>query len=306
MIYTVTANPSIDYVMNVPTLDLGLVNRANHDVKLPGGKGINVSQILTQLQIPSIARGFVGGFTGQFIEQSLQQKKIKTQFTTVHSDSRINVKVKTDADEETEINGVGPTISQKEQQDFENQFSDLTPEDIVVMSGSLPASLSVDFYKDLLPTIQAANSQFVIDTTGQALLETLPFHPLLVKPNHHELAELFDTKINDFDDIIKYGRKLLDLGAQHVLVSMAGDGAILVTKEHAYLGNAPKGKLVNSVGSGDSMIAGFVGTFAQTNDALESFKMGLACGTATAFSEDLASRSKIDEIYPQITIKTLQ
>ncbi|UTC10437.1 1-phosphofructokinase [Latilactobacillus curvatus] len=301
MIYTITANPSIDYVIQLEKLNTGNVNRVQSDVKLPGGKGINVSRILAELALPSVALGFVGGFTGQFIQSKLNNASIDCRFTEVEEDTRINVKLK-DNTEETEINGQGPHISAEAVANLKQQLTKLEAGDIIFMSGSLPPNLPASFYKDLIPLIQAHNAEFVIDTTGQALLDTLAEKPLVIKPNHHELAELFDTHFANQSEIIAAGRKLLDQGAQHVLVSMAGDGALLITPDHAYLGSTPKGTVINSVGAGDSMIAGFVGTFAQHHDALAAFKTSLACGSATAFSEDLATSAKINELLPQIEI----
>ncbi|KRL98467.1 1-phosphofructokinase [Liquorilactobacillus satsumensis] len=302
MIYTVTVNPSIDYIVQLQELTLGEVNRMDYDTKLPGGKGINVSRILRELGHENIALGFLGGFTGRFVEESLKAKKLKTSFTQIADDTRINVKVK--AQNETEINGKGPQISENEVQAFEKEFDKLAKGDVVILSGSLAPSLNENFYFDLIKIIRAKGAEFVIDTTGESLMKALKEHPLVVKPNHHELAELFGVKFNGMDDIVTYGKKLLDLGAQHVLISMAGDGGLLITPNEVYYSAAPKGTVINSVGAGDSMIGGFVGTFAATKDPLESFHYGLACGSATAFSEDLADRKKIDEILPEIKVES--
>ncbi|MFD1471365.1 1-phosphofructokinase [Companilactobacillus mishanensis] len=306
MIYTITANPSIDYVLQVDALNNGEVNRTTSDVKLPGGKGINVSIILKELELDSTALGFVGGATGLMFEKLLQKKNLNTSFTTVEDDTRINVKINaTKQDEETEINGTGPAISADEKSAFLDQLKQVGNDDVVIMSGSLPKQIADTFYLDIAKMIQAQGADFVIDTTGQALLDTLPLHPLVVKPNNHELADLFNTTFKSEQDIVDNARKLLDKGAKHVLVSMAGDGALLVTKDHVYKANAPKGTVINSVGAGDSMIAGFVGTFMKTKDAIESFHEGAACGSATAFSQDIAVRSKINEVYNDITVSQL-
>ncbi|MFT9212865.1 1-phosphofructokinase [Liquorilactobacillus ghanensis] len=301
MIYTVTVNPSIDYIVQLPELTLGEVNRMSYDTKLPGGKGINVSRILKELGHKNVALGFVGGFTGEFVEKTLKEKALTTNFTHVAADTRINVKIK--AQNETEINGQGPQLTDTEIAEFKQQFDHLTAEDVVILSGSLVPSLTTDFYFELIKIIREHGAEFVIDTTGESLLRTLKEHPLVVKPNHHELAELFNVKLDSLADIVKYGRKLLVMGARHVLISMAGDGGLLITPDEVYFSPAPKGKVINSVGAGDSMIGGFVGTFAATHDPVESFRYGLACGSATAFSEDLADRAKINEILPQIEIK---
>lgn len=303
MIYTITVNPSIDYVLQLKALTTGEVNRTTSDVKLPGGKGINVSRILKALNINSMALGFVGGATGSMFEELLAQHDLKTSFTRVKEDTRINVKINAvDQNEETEINGAGPNIRTSEKQTFMDNLNEIGKGDIVVMAGSLCKNLNNNFYLDIAKKIQKQGAEFVIDTTGQALLDTLPLHPLVVKPNHHELADLFNVTFKNDQEIITYARKLLEKGAKHALVSMAGDGALLVTKDKAYKANAPKGTVINSVGAGDSMIAGFAGTFMETNDPIESFHMGAACGSATAFSQDIAVKAKIDEVYKNISI----
>ncbi|AKP66499.1 1-phosphofructokinase [Companilactobacillus ginsenosidimutans] len=306
MIYTITANPSIDYVLQVDTLATGKVNRTTTDVKLPGGKGINVSRILNELQLDSTALGFVGGATGSMFENLLKQHNLKTSFTKVTNDTRINVKINaTKQNEETEINGTGPEISAEEKQSFLNQLKSVGNGDVVIMAGSLPQQVETTFYLDIAKVIKDQGADFVIDTTGQALLDTLPLNPLVVKPNNHELADLFNVTFNSEQDIVDNARKLLDQGAKHALVSMAGDGALLVTKDHVYKANAPKGQVINSVGAGDSMIAGFVGTFMKTKDPIESFHEGAACGSATAFSQDIAVKNKIDDVYKNISISQL-
>lgn len=301
MIYTVTVNPSIDYIVQLNELTLGEVNRMDYDNKLPGGKGINVSRILKELGLDNTAWGFLGGFTGEFVKEALEKTGLKTNFTLIKADTRINVKIK--AQVETEINGRGPELTKEEIADFTAQFDKLTADDVVIFAGSLVPSLSDDFYFDLIKVIRQKGAQFVIDTTGESLLKTLPENPLVVKPNNHELAELFGVKLNSIDDIVKYGKKLLEMGAQHVLISMAGDGGLMITKDKVYRSYAPKGTVINSVGAGDSMIGGFTGTYAKTKDPLEAFRYGLACGSATAFSEDLADAKKINEILPLIEIE---
>ncbi|MDE6376483.1 MAG: 1-phosphofructokinase [Ligilactobacillus sp.] len=301
MIYTVTVNPSIDYIVQLNELTLGEVNRMDYDNKLPGGKGINVSRILKELGLDNTAWGFLGGFTGEFVKEALEKTGLKTNFTLIKADTRINVKIKAQA--ETEINGRGPELTKEEIAAFTAQFDKLTADDVVIFAGSLVPSLSDDFYFDLIKVIRQKGAQFVIDTTGESLLKTLPENPLVVKPNNHELAELFGVKLNSIDDIVKYGKKLLEMGAQHVLISMAGDGGLMITKDKVYRSYAPKGTVINSVGAGDSMIGGFTGTYAKTKDPLEAFRYGLACGSATAFSEDLADAKKINEILPMIEIE---
>ncbi|GGN95917.1 1-phosphofructokinase [Saccharibacillus kuerlensis] len=303
MIYTVTLNPSIDYIVEVENLQLDALNRMKRDLKLPGGKGINVSRILSRLGVENTALGFLGGFTGRFIEDVLQSESIVTEFVNVQDDTRINIKLKHGS--ETEINGQGPQIGNTEADALVQKLRALTKEDVVVLSGSVPPSLGGSFYERLIAVIKEQGARFVIDTTGEALLKALPHGPLLVKPNHHELAELFGVEIEGQEDLIKYGRKLLEMGAENVLISMAGDGALLVTEEQVYHANVPKGEVKNSVGAGDSMIAGFVGTLSKTGDPLEALRTGTASGSATAFSDDLAELAKIDSLLPQVQVNPI-
>ncbi|MEG0679793.1 MAG: 1-phosphofructokinase [Carnobacterium sp.] len=303
MIYTVTLNPSIDYIIEVPTFNLGSLNRMTSDLKLPGGKGINVSRVLKQLGHHSTALGFLGGFTGEFIQEWLNSEEINTQFTPIKGDTRINVKLK--SDQETEINAVGPIIKNVEANDFLNVFEQLTSEDIVILSGNQPTSLPNDFYQKIIIKIKSLGADFVMDTTGQTLLNSLAFHPLLVKPNHHELAEMFQVTFDSVEEMIPYGKKLIKMGASYALVSMAGDGALFFTKDEVYQSTVPKGIVKNSVGAGDSMIAGFVGTLLKENNPQLAFKTGVATGSATAFSDDLAKKSEIEHLISQVTISSI-
>ncbi|MEK3769482.1 1-phosphofructokinase [Paenibacillus sp. FSL R7-0048] len=300
MIYTVTLNPSIDYIVEVEDLRLGDLNRMKRDLKLPGGKGINVSRVLNQLGVQNKAMGFLGGFTGRYIEDWLHEESISSDFVFVSDDTRINIKLK--HGEETEINGVGPVIHDPEANALLQKLAALNAEDVVILSGSVPPSLGADFYDKLIAVCKQSGAEFVIDTTGAALQKALAYQPLLVKPNHHELAELFGVTIDTREEIITYGRKLLDAGAKNVLVSMAGEGALFITEQGVYHANAPSGKVKNSVGAGDSMIAGFVGTLSLTGDLLEAFRAGVASGSATAFSDDLADREFIEQLRPLIQI----
>ncbi|AYW50488.1 1-phosphofructokinase [Tetragenococcus halophilus] len=304
MIYTLTLNPSIDYIVHIKQLNTGNVNRMTEDFKLPGGKGINVSRILQRIGSSSCALGFLGGFTGDFIEKWLVEEGIRSQFTKVEQDTRINVKLK--AEEETEINGLGPDLNDDEINRLKFTLSELiTNGDIVVLSGSTPGSLREGFYQELVKIIKENGAEFVIDTTGDDLLAALPEKPLLVKPNNHELAELYHTNLQSLDDIITYGKKLLTDGAKNVIISMAGDGALLITEDGTYLSNVLKHEVKNSVGAGDSMIAGFIGEFSKSKDALEAFKWGVACGSATTFSDDLASGKFINELLTEVTVKKI-
>lgn len=302
MIYTVTLNPSIDFIVRLDSLETGSVNRMTSDDKYVGGKGINVSRILHRLGIESKATGFVGGFTGAFIRDGLTAEGIAHQFVTVAEDTRINVKIK--ADTETEINGAGPVISADKMAELESQLGQLTAEDVVVFAGSAPASLGNQVYNRLIPLVRETGAQVVCDFEGQTLLDSLAHQPLLVKPNNHELEAIFGVELNGLDDVERYAREILAKGAQNVIVSMAGDGALLVTPEAAYFAKPIKGVVKNSVGAGDSMVAGFTGKLVETGDPVEALKWGVACGTATAFSDDLADMSFIIETYQKVEVET--
>ncbi|MBT8823463.1 1-phosphofructokinase [Lactobacillus delbrueckii subsp. bulgaricus] len=304
MIYTVTVNPALDYVLQLPEVKEGETNRSSDTQFLAGGKGINVSQILNQLGVDNTAWGFVGGFTGEELIRQLNVKKISSDFVRISDDTRVNVKIH--AQEETEINAAGPDITDQEVAAFKSRLDDLEAGDVVVLSGSLTPSLPTDFYESLLPLIREKGAEFVVDTTGEALLRTLKFNPLVIKPNHHELADLFDTSFSSTADMLEAAKKLQKLGAQNVMISMAGEGAYLVTADHVYHANAATGTAVNSVGAGDSMIAGFVGTWFEKHDAAEGLRVGSACGGATAFTEDIAIKSQIDAVLPQIKIDVVE
>lgn len=304
MIYTVTVNPALDYVLQLPEVKDGETNRSSDTQFLAGGKGINVSQILNQLGVDNTAWGFVGGFTGEELIRQLNVKKISSDFVRISDDTRVNVKIH--AQEETEINAAGPDITAQEVAAFKSRLDDLEAGDVVVLSGSLAPSLPTDFYESLLPLIREKGAEFVVDTTGEALLRTLKFNPLVIKPNHHELADLFDTSFSSTADMLEAAKKLQKMGAQNVMISMAGEGAYLVTADHVYHANAATGTAVNSVGAGDSMIAGFVGTWFEKHDAAEGLRVGSACGGATAFTEDIAIKSQIDAVLPQIKIDVVE
>ncbi|CAM3001781.1 1-phosphofructokinase [Streptococcus acidominimus] len=301
MIYTVTLNPSIDYIVRLETVSVGHVNRMASDDKYAGGKGINVSRVLNRLAIDNTATGFIGGFTGHFITDQLEHEGITTAFVPVSQDTRINVKIK--ADQETEINGQGPVISAQELANLKDQLAHLTSDDVVVFAGSAPSNLGNQVYKELLPIAKEAGAAIVCDFEGQTLLDSLAYKPLLVKPNNHELEAIFEVTLTSLDDIETYARKILEMGAQNVLISMAGDGALLVTQEAAYFAKPIKGRVKNSVGAGDSMVAGFTGELVKSGDALEALKWGVACGTATTFSDDLASIDFIKETYQKVEVE---
>lgn len=301
MIYTLTLNPSIDYVIDVENLELGKVNRTTKDFKFPGGKGINVSRILGNQNTKNIALGFLGGFTGKFIEDSLINLGVKTEFIKVNGDSRINVKIK--SNKETEINGAGPTISTENLNSLFEKLDKLAEDDILVLAGSIPATLPKTLYLQIQEKVSQKNVKVVVDTSGKALLEAIKNKPFLIKPNNHEIEEIFDIKINSEKELIQYGKKLVSLGAENVIISMAGDGALLLNKDGVFKGNAPKGKVKNSVGAGDSLVGGFLAKYVETKDLLASFKNGIASGSASAFSLDLALAEDVEKLLPIIKIQ---
>lgn len=303
MIYTVTLNPSIDFIVRLDHLELGSVNRMTSDDKFAGGKGINVSRILQRLDVDNTATGFIGGFTGRFVENGLIVEGIKTNFVQVSEDTRINVKIK--AGEETEINGAGPKISDEKLEELKAILAGLSSEDTVVFAGSAPSSLGNQVYNTLIPIAKKAGAEVVCDFEGQTLLDSLNYQPLLVKPNNHELADIFDVELNGLEDIEKYAREILAKGAKNVIISMAGDGALLVTPEAAYFAKPIKGTVKNSVGAGDSMVAGFTGEYVKSGDPIEALKWGVACGTATTFSNDLATAEFIKETYQEVEVEKL-
>ena len=295
MIYTVTLNPSIDYIVRLDKVFIGSVNRMDSDDKFAGGKGINVSRVLKRLGMENTATGFSGGFTGKFITDTLEEEGISSHFVEVEQDTRINVKIKADA--ETEINGPGPEISSQKLEELEKFLSSLTSEDTVVFAGSSPKNLGNVVYKELIGLTRKTGAQVVCDFEGQTLLDSLEFEPLLVKPNNHELGDIFGVKLESLDQIESYARQILDKGAQHVIISMAGDGA--------YFAKPIKGNVKNSVGAGDSMVAGFTGEFVRSGDVIQAFKWGVACGTATTFSDDLATADYIKEIYEKVEVEKI-
>lgn len=303
MIYTVTLNPSIDFIVRLDHLELGSVNRMTSDDKFAGGKGINVSRILQRLDVDNTATGFIGGFTGCFVENGLIAEGIKTNFVQVSEDTRINVKIK--AGEETEINGAGPKISDEKLEELKAILAGLSSEDTVVFAGSAPSSLGNQVYNTLIPIAKKAGAEVVCDFEGQTLLDSLNYQPLLVKPNNHELADIFGVELNGLEDIEKYAREILAKGAKNVIISMAGDGALLVTPEAAYFAKPIKGTVKNSVGAGDSMVAGFTGEYVKSGDPIEALKWGVACGTATTFSNDLATAEFIKETYQEVEVEKL-
>ena len=303
MIYTVTLNPSIDYVIKMDHLNTGHVNRVNSENVYPGGKGINVSRILKTLGKDNVATGFISGFTGDFIEKSLHDLKVSSDFIKLENGfTRINVKVK--SDEETEINGQGPHISDEKLQELFDKLARLNKGDILVLAGSIPSTLDESLYEKIMVKVKEIGIKVVVDATKNLLLNVLKFNPFLIKPNNHELEEIFGVKLYNMDDIATYAKKLQDMGARNVLVSMGKDGALLLTEdEDIYVSSAPKGNVINSVGAGDSMVAGFICGYVNTNSYEEALKLGAASGSATAFSSDLAERELIYKLLKEIKVE---
>lgn len=293
MIYTVTFNPSLDYVIQVDKLVPGEINRTTHEAVYPGGKGNNVSVILSNLGHSSKALGFTAGFTGEALENMLKEFGCDTAFIRLPEGStRINVKI--NAGEETEINGQGPVITEEAQQALFEQLDALKKEDILVLAGSIPNTLPSDIYERILEHLQGRGIHFVVDATKDLLLKVLKYHPFLIKPNNHELGEMFGVTLKNRDEIVAYAKKLQEMGAENVLVSMAGDGAILLTEDGViYEAKPPKGKVLNSVGAGDSMVAGFLTGYLNTGDYEKAFRLGVVTGSATAFQYWLATKEDI-------------
>ena len=293
MIYTVTFNPSLDYIVSVDDFKLGLTNRTSSELILPGGKGTNVSTVLKNLGFESTALGFVAGFTGNEIVKRLNDMGIKSDFISIENGiSRINLKLK--SIDGTEINGAGPDISEEKVNKLMDKLNQLKEGDVLVLAGSIPSSMSDNIYRDIMADLKDRGVMIVVDATKDLLLNVLEYHPFLIKPNNHELGEIFDVKLITREEVIPYGRKLQEKGARNVLVSMAGEGAVLIAEDgQVFDAPAPKGKLINGVGAGDSMVAGFVAGWIEKQDYEYAFHMGVASGSASAFSENLATKEII-------------
>ena len=299
MVYTVTFNPAIDYVIHMDEIRLGATNRTAREEMYFGGKGINVSIVLKELEIESRALGFIAGFTGEAIEKALSDMGIATDFVRLKAgNSRINVKIK--SNQETEINAQGPDIDDEAIEALFQKIDEISDEDILILAGSIPASLPSDMYQRILERISKKKVRVVVDATKDLLLKVLEYKPFLIKPNNHELGEMFGVELSDDREIEEYARKLKAMGAQNVLVSMAGDGAMLIDEDGAkHRCGVCQGTVKNSVGAGDSMVAGFVaGTI--NGDYEYALRLGTAAGGATAFSEGLAKRDDINELIKQL------
>lgn len=305
MIYTVTFNPALDYVVRVFEFHSGRLNKTEEELLLPGGKGLNVSEVLTNLGEKTTALGFIGGFTGDEIARLESERGVICDFVKVEGNSRINVKLK--SAQETEINANGPEITTENLLELYRKLQKLQSGDILVLAGSIPRSIPDTAYSDIMTRLENKGIRIIVDAASSLLVNVLDNKPFLIKPNHIELADLFKAQIGtDKELIVKYARKLLEKGAQNVLVSMGGDGAILVCSDNrVFYAAAPKGEVVNSVGAGDSMVAGFIYGLNKSGDFSDALRWGIACGSASTFSEYLAIKEDVLVLYDNIGVEML-
>lgn len=301
MIYTVTFNPSLDYIVSVPDFKLGLTNRTDSELMLPGGKGINVSIVLKNLGMESTALGFMAGFTGDEISRKVEDIGVKADFIKISQGiSRINLKLK--SIDGTEINGQGPAIGQEQVELLLKKLDTLQEGDVLVLAGSIPASMPDDIYRNIMKRLEDKGILIVVDATKDLLINVLEYHPFLIKPNNHELGEIFHVTLKTKNEVIPYAKKLQEQGARNVLVSMAGEGAVLVAEDGTVIkAPAPTGELKNAVGAGDSMVAGFMAGWLEQKDYKHAFCMGVATGSASAFSENLATKEEAEKVYRRVT-----
>lgn len=304
MLYTVTFNPSLDYIVSVDDFKLGLTNRTTQELMFPGGKGINVSIVLKNLGYETTALGFTAGFVGNEIKRRVEKLGIASDFINIDEGiSRINVKLK--SIDGTEINGMGPDISPDKVDELMQHLDKLKSGDILFLAGSIPSSMPDDIYSRIMERMQDKGIEIVVDATKDLLLNVLKYHPFLVKPNNHELGEIFKVDLKTRESVIPYGIKLREMGAKNVLISMAGEGAVLIAENNeVYKAPAPKGTLVNAVGAGDSMVAGFMSGWLDSHNYETAFYTGIACGSASAFSENLATRPEVEDILNQLKGET--
>lgn len=296
MIYTVTFNPSLDYVVDVENFRPGLTNRTTKEAIYAGGKGINVSIVLKNLGYDSTALGFLAGFTGQEIRRLMEEQGVQADFIEVSEGiSRINMKLR--SQEESEINGMGPAIGEQDIEKLYRKLDQLRDGDVLVLAGSIPSVMPESMYMDIMKYLSDKDLKIAVDATRDLLLNVLQYHPFIIKPNNHELGEIFGVTIKNKQEVVHYAKELQQKGATNVIVSMAGEGAVFVGEDGSvYESEAPSGKVVNSVGAGDSMVAGFLAGYMNTGDYKEAFKMGVCTGSASAFSEQLATKSEVESI----------
>lgn len=303
MIYTVTLNPSIDYIVHVEKFIEGSLNRSTKDYINVGGKGIMVSKLLRNIGVDNVALGFLGGFTGAYIKDWFEENDFKENFVELEENTRINVKLK--SDKESEINAQGPHISNDKKEEFIKSVENIKKGDTIIVSGSNALGLDEGIFFEIIKECDKKGADFVIDTTGKALLESIKSSPLLIKPNIDEFGELFGKTFTSKEELAPYARQCLDMGAKNVIISLGKDGAAFFNKDISYYAPRVEGQLVNSVGAGDSMIAGFVASIKSGKSELESFKYSVACGSATAFSQDIADKEKIEEILKKVKLEKI-
>lgn len=301
MIYTLTLNPSVDYIVEADEIQLGTLNRSSNETKLPGGKGINVSRVLRSLGVDSKATGFIGGFTGKYVEEFLNREGVQTSFVNVEGDTRINVKLK--AATETEINARGPEISTLAIESLKEQIMLLGNGDFLILAGSIPSSMPESIYEEIVQICKKTGAEVIVDAEGDLLKSILDYRPFLIKPNHHELGQLFNKQITNADEAIFYGKKLVEAGAKNVIVSLAEKGAVYINENDAYKAAVPQGEVKSSVGAGDSMVAGFVAQYLKTGDRKEAFRYSVASGSATAFSIGLCTPDKVEQLLQEVKIQ---
>ena len=300
MIYTVTFNPALDYILELDKLEIGKIQKSKTELILPGGKGINVSTVLTNLEIDNIALGYKAGFVGAELERLLRNMKVKTDFIDLEEgNSRINVKIS--GEEETAINTNGPQISENKILELLEKLKTLNENDYLVLSGSIPSSIKDDIYEKICSIVKKQNVKIVVDATKNLLVQALKYNPFLIKPNNEELGEIFGVEIHTKEDAYVYGKKLKEMGAQNVLVSMGKIGAALIDEAgQEYFIKSPEGKRVNTVGSGDSMVAGFIAGFLKYNNYNDALRMGVSAGSASALSKYLATKQEVYNLFNNI------
>lgn len=300
MIYTVTFNPALDYILELDKLEIGKIQKSKTELILPGGKGINVSTVLTNLEVENIALGYKAGFVGAEIERLLKNMNVKTDFIDLgEGNSRINVKIS--GEEETAINTNGPNISENKILELLEKLKTLNENDYLVLSGSIPSSIKDDIYEKICSIVKKQNVKIVVDATKNLLVQALKYNPFLIKPNNEELGEIFGVEIHTKEDAYIYGKKLKEMGAKNVLVSMGKTGAALIDEAgQEYFLKSPEGKRVNTVGSGDSMVAGFIAGFLKYNNYNDALKMGVSAGSASALSKYLATKEEVYNLFNNI------
>lgn len=303
MIYSVTLNPSIDFIVRVKDFQLGETNRAYEDNFFAGGKGIMVSKLLKNVKTNCVNLGFLGGFTGTFIEQNLKKLNILSDFVTVNENTRVNVKLKTET--ETEINCQGPKISDNEKEEFLDKIRKIKSDDFVILSGSVPSNLGNDFYITIIEILNKNGVKFTLDSSGETFSKSLKYKPFLIKPNKDELKEYARIEFKNNQEIVNYVRENLVDKAEHVIISLGGEGALYIDKNFSLFAYPLRVKenVVNTVGAGDSVVAGFVNYMLKHNDVEGAFRFAVACGTATSFSEDIGELNFIEEIYNKLVIE---